>query len=216
MGVSLLFSLCVKDELPVNTTKQAAATCLYGQECSAGLRRTWQRWSLSMCSHIPAVAPFSSIIHNLFSKHFPGKQLQISFTQCGWNFWRYLHDAGRPALSWKTDLGWHPRAYLGAKHPFGGRISASEAASTGMAPGAPRAPQEARHGPTVTVEFSESTGTQLGGWAALARNPGPFCIIPLWIRLPPNPKFSLCKDESCSHFFSIVARAHFPYCSSVD
>lgn len=128
----------------------------------------------------------------------------------------HLRDVGRPALSFRADLGWHPRACLGAKHTFGGRISVPEAVSTVMAPGAPKAPEDPRRGPSVTVEFSASTVTHLGGWAALLRNPRPLCIIPPWIRLPPNPKRLLCKDESLSHSFSIVARAHFPYCSSVD
>lgn len=61
---------------------------LYGQECSVGCRRPWQRWSLPTCTHIPAAAPFSSIVHNnIFSRHIPGKHVQIDLTQCQWNFW---------------------------------------------------------------------------------------------------------------------------------
>lgn len=52
---------------------------------------------------------------------------------------------------------------MGAKHPFGGRISVPEAVSTEMAPGAPKAPEDPRCGPTVTVEFSASTVAELGG-----------------------------------------------------
>lgn len=113
-----------------------------------------------------------------FTTSFPSTFLEsiskINFTQCRTN-------AGRPALNFQTDLGWHPRAYLGAKHPFGGRISVPEA-----------------------VSFF------------LIRNPASFSSVPLWVKLPPNPKFLLCKDELRSHFFSVVARAHFSYCSSVD
>lgn len=205
-------------EPPTNTPKWVVGTLLYSWQCSVGSEGQ-SRGCHFVCTHITAAAPSSSIGDGSFPSIFLKSTSKLILSGAGKTFGRTaVMSGGQHSLSkqiWDGIQGDIEVPNIHLVEAAGKDLSAwgcEHRDSPGRSQGSEGSQMWAR---STTATSSASTVSQLGGWTALLRHPLLFCTIPLWIRLPANPKCSL-EEGSHFHSSSVVARAHFPYCSSVN